>query len=209
MSEHAGMTRQKGDGPMNSNSNTEGIKFYIGSEDPGAHGNPGLVLYRTLTAEEKAEAKEEGSHNEGEPWSMWLTEDVLHVAEASGLLDESIGCSAEKAREWLRGDAKVDQIRKQLAYLEGELARLSGEPLVIYDQHGDAHDAPEGGAFLDYSPAIAEYGFRHWYPATEAAKAALLKMARESNCVPSKDGLHVDLSPAGAQYSTTAWVTRR
>lgn len=98
----------------------------------------------------------------------------------------------------------VEEIRAEISRLEADLSCLSGEPLDL-----EYHDLPEGGAILEYAPAVSEYGFQHWYPTLQAAKAALLKMARDSGTVPDSDGLHADMSPPAAQYSTRAWITRR
>lgn len=106
----------------------------------------------------------------------------------------------------------VEAIRAEISRLEGELSRLSGKPLIIYDQGGSYYencDIPAGGALLTYSPAISEYGYQEWYPTLEAAKAALLKMGRENNTMPDATGLNLDLTPEAAQFSTCAYITRR
>lgn len=103
----------------------------------------------------------------------------------------------------------VEDIRAEIARLEGELSRLRGEPLVISDMCGTHHDIPAGGALLTYAPAISEYGFTHWYSELDKAKAALLAMARAEGVVPDDSGLNVDLSPPGAQFYSGAYITRR
>lgn len=104
--------------------------------------------------------------------------------------------------------SRPEEIRAEVARLEGELSRLSGEPLVIWDERGRLTDLPEGGATIQWSPP-AGTGFLKWYPTTDAARAALLAFAREHGCVPDADGWHVDISPETAQFSNDAWVTRR
>lgn len=103
----------------------------------------------------------------------------------------------------------VDQIRAEISRLEAELATISGDPLIIWEHGETFHDIPPGGALLTYAPALSEYGYEHWYPTIEAAKAALLKLARENNAAVDKTGLNLDLTPEAAQFSTIAYITRR
>lgn len=183
-------------------------RFYIASDDPGAHGNPGLVLYRTLNQEEQKIA-DSGGHVE--QWSIWLTEDVLAVAEASGLLDEASGTSAASARKWLQEDAKADEIRKQIAYLQGELARLSGEWLSVWTGalgYDRSHaDLPPGGCLVDWSTGIRDQAWQRWHPSLDSGKAALLAQFQETGGDLSEDGLNLrDTGPAGG---CTMRITRR
>lgn len=102
----------------------------------------------------------------------------------------------------------TEEIRAQLATLEGQLYVLSGKGLEIYRGPDKIRDIPPGGALLDVSWAVSDQSYQEWYPTTEAAKAALLALARKEGCTPSDNGLYVDLTSPGCQPSS-AWVTRR
>ncbi len=100
-------------------------------------------------------------------------------------------------------------IRAQLAALEGELARLSDEPILIWSSwHGDCADIPPGGALLTVSWAGPAESTTRWYPSLEAAKAALLLIARAEETAPDESGLNVDLTRHGCG-SSRAYITRR
>jgi hypothetical protein len=102
----------------------------------------------------------------------------------------------------------VEDIRANIAALEGELATLAGKPLQIWNREvGDLHDQPPGGATLTCEWANSQYDSAEWFPTTEAAKAALLQLARQKGCVPDEDGFRVDLTHPGC-HGSSAYVTR-
>lgn len=103
----------------------------------------------------------------------------------------------------------AEEIRSEIANLKGELAALAGEGLEVWNGlDGGVADTPEGGATLTVEWAISDRSYMAWYPTTEAAKAALLKVAADNHCVPSDDGFYVDLTAQGC-HSSKAYVTRR
>lgn len=105
-------------------------------------------------------------------------------------------------------DTRVASIRSKIAALEGELAAIEGKPLRLYDGHyGQVHDTPQGGAILHVQWAISDQSYEDWYPTTEAAKAALLRLARDCGTAPDATGFHVDLTAPGCHQSS-AWVER-
>lgn len=103
----------------------------------------------------------------------------------------------------------AEEIRSEIANLKGELAALAGEGLEVWNGlDGGVADTPEGGATLTVEWAISDRSYTAWYPTTEAAKAALLKVAADNHCVPSDDGFYVGLTAQGC-HSSKAYVTRR
>lgn len=106
------------------------------------------------------------------------------------------------------GPRTADLIRKEITALEAELHILSGEGFCTWDgMHGDLADIPPGGALLCARWAIEDRSYDVWYSTTEAAKAALLALAREHGAVPDQDGFHVDLTSPGC-HTSRAWVQR-
>lgn len=104
----------------------------------------------------------------------------------------------------------VESIRRSISRLEGELSRLTGQPILIWHGAGaDPIDIPPGGALLTVNCAISDQSYCEWYPSLESAKAALLSLARTNHCYPDETGLNVDLSPDGAQFHSGAYITRR
>lgn len=102
----------------------------------------------------------------------------------------------------------AEQIREQISALEAELVTLSGEPLLIWTgRDGDVADCPEWGATLTVLWAVEDHSYCEWYPTTEAAKAALLRVARSNGTTPSEGGFSVDLTVPGC-HSSRAYVTR-
>jgi hypothetical protein len=125
--------------------------------------------------------------------------------------EESARCMAEAInahRIRRMGARNVNDVRSEITKLESELAALAGEPLLIWDgRNGDVRDCPPGGARLYVSWAINDRSYEEWYPTTEAAKAALLKLAHANGRVPDDQGMHVDLTAPGC-HSSSARVTR-
>lgn len=87
----------------------------------------------------------------------------------------------------------------------GQLAEFAGVPLVIEQRGEHLNDIPAGGALLEVSWAVANQSYTEWYPSVEAAKAALLKLARSEGRAPAEDGMYVDLTASGC-HSSSAWV---
>lgn len=103
----------------------------------------------------------------------------------------------------------TEQILSDIAKLEGELATLKGEPLLIEDSGFKVRECPPGGATFTLSWCVPEdANYTEWYPTAEAAKAKLALFARKHNRAVSDDGFYVDLTAQGCQDSR-AYVTRR
>ncbi len=100
----------------------------------------------------------------------------------------------------------VDGLRALLARIEGRLAELAGKPLVLRCEYGPEHDRPPGGAVLCTSWATYRHGHdRDWYPTADAARAALLALARREGRAPEPHGWSVDLTSPGCCESS-AWI---
>lgn len=85
------------------------------------------------------------------------------------------------------------------------LEAAENRPLVI----GEGVEVPPGGALLSYYSPSPENVITEWYRSLDAAKSALVTLAARSGATVDAGGLRADLSPPGAQYSSTAWITRR
>lgn len=103
--------------------------------------------------------------------------------------------------------ANVELCRLALVEIDARLAQLAGEPLVLESCGYEYGDPPVGGATLSVDWAVTNKSYVEWYPTAEAARAALLALAREYGCRPREDGWYVDLTALNCDHSS-AHVTR-
>lgn len=101
----------------------------------------------------------------------------------------------------------VDGLRRLQAAIKGRITEMSEDSLVIWTgDDGDVADCPKGGVILRQRWAA---GGRHdmdeWYPSLQAAKAALLDLAKANGRTPSPNGCYVDLTREGC-HSSGAWI---
>jgi len=107
--------------------------------------------------------------------------------------------------------ATVESIRSQITELEGQLSTLAGEGLPIWSGRDGGiyfQDMPTGGATLTVEWAVSDHSYEDWYPTTEAAKAALLELARANFRAVNENGFEADLTAPGC-HDSRAYVTRR
>ena len=85
------------------------------------------------------------------------------------------------------------------------LEAAENRPLVICE--GD--QIPPGGALLTYYSPSPENEITEWYRSLDAAKRALVTLAERYGATVDAGGLNADMTVAGAQYESRAWITRR
>lgn len=133
----------------------------------------------------------------------WIPEDGKHGGTPVLAWQEDNG----RWNLWPERPETVEAIRAEITRLEGELSRLSGKPIRIWDgEHGYHMAIPTGGALLDIETGSNRDAVQWWYPTLEAAKAALFLYAREQGAQGgvSENGLHAEID-----FPHVAYITRR
>jgi hypothetical protein len=105
---------------------------------------------------------------------------------------------------------EIREVKQQIANLEGKLAELAGEGLLIVVGDERRHDTPDGGALLTLDFAGRAPAEVYWYSTSESAQAALAIEGRKWGTVPydpwrfysEREGVH-------GSVTRLAWVERQ